>query len=372
MVKRRNRATPRPGEAAEPAAILAWASRASGQPARTCRNNCIFCFIDQNPPGCRESLYVKDDDARLSFLLGNYITLTNLSEQEVTRICGMKISPLGISVHTTDPALRVRMLRNKQAGGCFPLMRRFAESGVRMNAQIVLCPGYNDGDALISTLTDLQTLGDAIISTSIVPVGLTKHREGLHPLRPVAREDALAAIDTASRFQNVWCADEIFLKAETPIPPAKAYGDFPQLDNGVGMMALFADEWESCWGGYRAGTRGESPPPQTAIATGVAAAPMLAGLLKDFSFVEVVAVENRFFGPSVTVAGLLTGSDLLSGLEGRDLGGRVLIPSVMLRKGGEVFLDDMTVTELSEKLGVPVIPVEPDAGALLEVLMCGQ
>jgi putative radical SAM enzyme (TIGR03279 family) len=359
MVKRRNKAKSHFREAAGPAAVLAWASKASGQAARTCRNNCIFCFIDQNPKGCRESLYVKDDDARLSFLLGNYITLTNLTEQEVERICRLKISPLGISVHTTDPVLRVRMLRSERAGECFPLMRRFAGAGVRMNAQIVLCPGYNDGDALERTLTDLQTLGGALISTSIVPVGLTDHREGLTDLRPVAREDAVAAVEAASRRQNVWCSDEMYLRAELPLPDAEFYGDFPQFENGVGMLALFAEQWTADGGQLTAGAT---------VATGVAAAPMLTELLENFPEVTVVPIENRFFGASVTVAGLLTGSDLLHGLQGRELGGRVLIPSAMLRHGGEVLLDDMTVAELSEKLGVPVVPVEPDAESLRRAL----
>jgi putative radical SAM enzyme (TIGR03279 family) len=327
---------------------------------RVCENNCVFCFIDQNPRGCRESLYIKDDDARLSFLRGNYITLTNLTGRDIRRICDMRISPLGISVHTTDPILRERMMRNKRAGECMGLMRRFAAAGVRMNAQIVLCPGINDGAALEKTLYDLQTLGDALISVSVVPVGLTKHRTGLKFLHPVERTDALAAIEASERYLNVWCSDEMLLLAGMPIPPASHYDDFPQLENGVGMLALFEDEWK-----YREGT--PDPRPCT-VATGTAAAPMLRELLKELPSVSVIPVENRFFGASVTVAGLLTGSDLLHGLRDKDLGGRVLIPSGMLRRGEDVFLDDMTVSELSEKLGVPVIAVEPDAESLWRVL----
>ncbi|MCL2002869.1 MAG: DUF512 domain-containing protein [Oscillospiraceae bacterium] len=351
-----------PDDAAEQAAISAWIARADRTPVRTCANHCVFCFIDQNPPGCRESLYVKDDDARHSFLYGNYITLTNLTERDITRICRMKLNPLGISVHTTDPVLRERMLRNKRAGECMGLMRRFAAAGVKMNVQIVLCPGMNDGPALEKTLYDLQTLDDALISVSIVPVGLTKHRSGLKFLHPVTKEDALAAIEAAERYLNVWCSDEMLLKAEMPIPPASHYDDFPQLENGVGMLALFADEWA-----YAAGDALPSAAPCT-VATGFAAAPLLSELLKDFPSVTVVPVKNRFFGDSVDVAGLLTGGDLLHGLRGLDLGERVLIPSSMLRRGEDVFLDDMTVGELSEKLGVPVITVCPDAESLLEEL----
>ena len=347
----------------------------------TCQNNCIFCFTDQNPRGCRESLYLKDDDARLSFLRGSYITLTNLTGREIERICQMRISPLGVSVHAADPALRREMLRNKRAGECLPVMRRFAEAGVKMNAQIVLCPGYNDGDALYRTLYELQALGGALISTSVVPVGLTKHRAGLTALRPVTRKDALAAVEAAEQFLNVWCSDEMLLRAGLPIPPANYYMDFPQLENGVGMLSLFIDDWEnlppsadgiplsrkregqpsfplSKKGDAAAAARGFT------VATGLAAAPMLTELLKPFPNVTVAPVVNRFFGESVDVAGLLTGSDLLRGLRDKDLGGRVLIPSSMLRWGEDVFLDDMTVAELSGKLGVPVVPVEPDAESL--------
>ncbi len=328
---------------------------------QTCQNNCVFCFIDQNPPGCRESLYVKDDDARLSFLQGNYITLTNLTEREIERICRLRISPLGVSVHATDPAPRIRMMRNKRAGECLPLMRRFADAGIFLNAQIVLCPGYNDGEILRSTLRQLQTLGDALISTSLVPVGLTKHRNGLAELRHVTREDALRAIETAACFQNVWCSDEIYLRVGCPIPPAEFYRDFPQLENGVGMLALFRDEWET------QEKRANAVRPCT-IATGFAAAPMLTELLTPFPNVTVAPVRNRFFGESVDVAGLLTGGDLLDGLREKVLGGAVLIPSTMLRRGEDVFLDDMTISELSDKLGLSVTPVEPNAEALRRAL----
>jgi putative radical SAM enzyme (TIGR03279 family) len=299
-------------------------------------------------------------------LHGNYITLTNLSERETERICRLKIGPLGVSVHTTAPSLRVRMLRNKRAGECLSIMRRFAGARVPMNAQIVLCPGYNDGAALEQTLRDLQTLGGMLISTSIVPVGLTCHREGLTDLRPVTREDALAAIETATRFPNVWCSDEMFLRAGLPVPPAESYGDFPQFENGVGMLALFEEEWENPQPSEDGAPIHQRE--RVTVATGLAAAPFLTGWLKPFKNVTVVPVENRFFGSTVDAAGLLTGSDLQAGLAGKDLGGRVFIPSSMLRRGGDVFLDDMTVAGLAERLGVPVVPVEPDAEGLRRVL----
>lgn len=330
---------------------------------QTCENNCVFCFIDQNPPGCRDSLYVKDDDARLSFLQGNYITLTNLSERETERICKLRISPLGVSVHAADPALRVKMIRNKRAGECLPLMRRFAAAGIFLNAQIVLVPGYNDGEALVQTLTELQTLGEALISTSVVPVGLTKHRENLTRLRPVTRDDALRALEATSRFPNVWCSDELYLRAALPIPPAEFYADFPQLENGVGMLSLFRDEWS-----FTAQEAQKNTVRPCTVATGVAVAPMLRELLASFPNVSVVPVENRFFGETVDVAGLLTGGDLLEGLRGRALGEAVLIPSTMLRRGEDVFLDDMTVSGLSSRLGVPAVPVEPNAEALRRAL----
>ncbi|MCL2082938.1 MAG: DUF512 domain-containing protein [Oscillospiraceae bacterium] len=322
---------------------------------RVCCNKCIFCFIDQNPPECRKSMCVKDDDARMSFLLGNYISMTNLSEDEVRRLCEMKFSPLGISIHTTDPELRVKMLGNPQAGASLGLLHRFADAGITMNGQIVLCPGINDGEALEKTLRDLAELGEAMHSVSIVPVGITKHRQGLYPLSPVSPQLARRIIETADKFPGVYPSDEIYLKAGLPIPPAEYYHDFPQLENGVGMLAMFEQEWS---------TLPILPPlPKQTIATGTAAAGFLKRLLGD-SGVLVREIVNNFFGESVDIAGLLTGSDLIRGLEGKDLGGRVLIPQVMLKAQENVFLDDMTLPELEKALGVPVIAVPANANSL--------
>jgi putative radical SAM enzyme (TIGR03279 family) len=335
---------------------------------RHCANRCVFCFIDQMPPGMRDTLYFKDDDLRMSFLLGNYITLTNLTERDLTRICEMRISPVNVSVHATDPELRVKMLRNPKAGACYETMKRLAEARISMNCQIVLCPGLNDGENLRRTLCDLAALYPAVPSVSIVPVGLTKYREGLYPLTPVSPEKAAETIDIVEEIGDMclekyglrmaYCADELFLKAGRPIPDAEYYEDFPQIENGVGMMASMREEVALA---AEENKKRDFRP--FSIATGVAAGEfirqMVDLLLQKCDNIEnkahtVYSLENEFFGHGVTVAGLLTGHDLRAALMGKDLGERLLIPSCMLRYGEEVFLDDMTVSELSESLGVPI------------------
>ncbi|MCL2030301.1 MAG: DUF512 domain-containing protein [Oscillospiraceae bacterium] len=332
---------------------------------RRCQNHCVFCFIDQMPEGCRESLYVKDDDERLSFLLGNYITLTNLSGEEIQRLITMRVSPLHISVHTTNPALRVKMTGNPRAAQCLELLRRFAQARLTLHAQIVLCPGWNDGAELERTLGDLASLGGSLASVAVVPVGLTARREELPPpaegvpLRPVSLDEARAAIVLASRYARVYCADELYLTARLPLPGQDAYGEYPQLENGVGMLTRLRQQWKDA-------DKPADIPPQTLV-TGAAAAPFLRELLAGRP-VDVTAVENRFFGLNVTVAGLLTGRDIAQTLAGRDLGVRVLIPASALRHGTDLFLDGMTVGELEAALGVPVVAVEADGAALAEAL----
>lgn len=334
--------------------------------AHSCANRCIFCFIDQLPRGMRESLYFKDDDARLSFLLGNYITLTNLSEREVRRMIDLRISPVNISVHATDPDVRGMMLGNARGGGSLDIMRRFYEAGIHMNCQIVLCPGVNDGEVLSKSLYDLCAMYPEVNSVSVVPVGLTRHRQGLYPLTAVDRDAACKAVELVEKFgadcmgrhdyRVVYASDELYLAAGKEIPPMAYYDDFPQLENGVGMLRLFIDDFE-----YYAGEkRPPARPRPFSIATGVAAAPFLSALL-DFAAAKwhnieyhVYAVENHFFGSCVTVAGLITGQDLAAQLKGKDLGERLILPNVMLRDGGGMFLDGMTVDELSAALGVPV------------------
>ena len=322
----------------------------------TCRNRCVFCFIDQLPKGLRKPLYFKDDDARLSFLLGQYITLTNLSEEEIDRIHALRISPLHISVHVTDPAARVRMLGNPGAGKCLSIMQRFAERGIMMHAQVVVCPGYNDGALLEKTLADLDALRPMLDSVSIVPVGLTKHREHLPPLAPVLQEGAQAILALAEAYERVYCSDELYLRAGIPIPDVSHYEEFSQLENGVGMMALFEEQWR------------EEPllhPKPFSLATGTAAGAYMQKLLQGISTeYTVYIVENKRFGESVTVAGLLCGEDIADALRGKLLHGRLLIPRSMLRHEGDMFLDDMTPAQLEVLLGVPVVPVDVDGNTL--------
>lgn len=350
---------------------------------RSCKNHCVFCFIDQNPRGMRESVYFKDDDDRMSFLFGNYVTLTNLEERDVERIIKMKISPVNVSVHTTDPELRVRMMKNPNAGRTLSYLRRFAEAGIAINAQLVLCPGYNDGAALERTLSDLAALGEALQSIACVPVGLTGHRSGLAALRPFTGEECRKTIALIDRFGDrffaacgrrvVYPSDEFFLGARLPVPPASYYGDFDQLENGVGMLALLEED-------FLFEIEGLAPagaPRSLTVATGEAAAPLLSRLagramaLDPALQCEVIPVKNRFFGGYITVAGLVTGSDLVAELAGRALGDEVLIPSVMLRHEGDLFLDNMTVDEVSARIGANMRVVPASGDALARTLLRG-
>ncbi len=353
--------------------------------ARSCANQCIFCFVDQMPPGMRSSLYFKDDDARLSFLLGNYLTLTNLSSREMERICDLRISPINISVHTTDPELRVRMLKNPRAGQVMEIMRRFASHRITMNCQIVSCPGINDGAALTRTLEDLAQLWPAVNSVSVVPVGITKYREGLFPLESYTRETACALVEQVEAFARrhlqekgsrfVWCSDEFYLLSRRELPREETYESFTQLDNGVGMLRLLMEEFRRALRLMEPEEMAAETTPFT-LATGVAAAPFLETLVEEAREKcpairgRVRAIRNRFFGETITVAGLVTGRDLLEQLQGQDLGERLLIPATMLRSGEPVFLDDVTLEEVRHILGVPVCPVVQDGFALLDAI-CG-
>ena len=352
--------------------------------ARSCANNCIFCFVDQMPPGMRPSLYFKDDDARLSFLMGNYLTLTNLSKREIERICDLRISPINISVHTTDPVLREEMLKNRRAGEVLELMERFAQHHITMNCQIVSCPGINDGPALDKTLRDLSRLYPAVNSVSVVPVGVTKFREGLYPLKTYTRDTAAALIDQVEAFaaahlektgtRLVWCSDEFYLLSGRELPPEDYFEEFTQLDNGVGMLTLLTQE-------FRRGLDLMEPEEMASatpfsIATGVSAAPFLEKLAAmarekcDKIQGKVYPIQNRFFGETITVAGLVTGGDLIAQLRGKELGQRLLIPAHMLRAGERVFLDDVSLDDVERELGVPVTAVEQDGYELLDA-MCG-
>lgn len=343
---------------------------------KRCSNKCIFCFIDQMPKGMRDTLYVKDDDARMSFLLGNYISMTNLSEEDVQRILRMHISPINISVQTTNPELRVKMLQNPKAGQALSLLDRFAEGGITMNCQLVICEGVNDGEELRRSLRDLEALYPAVSTISVVPFGMTDHRQGLYPLKATTREGAQQMLDIVEPFaaqclekygtRLVWCGDEVYLKAERPLPETAYYEDFTQFENGIGMLPLFAEEFRLALPDYA----GKSARP-FCIATGAAAAPTLSVLLDEATQVcdhldsRVYTIHNDFFGHGVTVAGLITGQDLVHQLKGQELGERVLISANMLRDGGDVFLDDLTLTDVETYLGVPVVAVEIDGSDLL-------
>ena len=351
----------------------------------SCKNKCIFCFIDQMPKGMRESLYFKDDDSRLSFLFGNYVTLTNLTDKDIDRIIEMHISPVNVSVHTMNSALRVEMMKNPNSGTSLRYLNRLAEAGIKLNTQLVLCPGINDGKELEYSLSELGKLYPAVQSIACVPVGLTKHREGLYPLEAYNEKTAAAVIDTVDDFNAhfkyykgetiAFAADEFYLCAGREIPDAEYYGEYPQLENGVGMWRLLEDEFNSAL---------EDSEYELAVSrnitavTGAAAYPLIKNLALsaekkyDKLKINVIKIKNDFFGESVTVAGLLTGQDILAQLEGKDLGDELIIPDSALRDGEDVFLDDMTVTELSEKLGIPVTSCVADGYELLDKFLGGE
>ena len=346
---------------------------------RSCANHCIFCFVDQMPPGMRQTLYFKDDDARLSFLLGNYITLTNLTEREAQRIIDLHISPINVSVHTTDPQLHCTMLGNKNAERSLDYIRAFCRAGIVMNGQIVVCPDWNDGDQLRRTLRDLTDW--EFSSCSIVPVGITKYRQGLAKLRPVDRSCAREILAIAEEYgqenlrrfgtRRFFCADELFLRAQLPLPQEDYYEGYRQLENGVGMLRSLEQDFLSA---MRLEDPAAAPSPFT-IATGTAAAPFLRGLVAQAQAYfphlrgQVIAVENDFFGHTIDVAGLLTGQDLSAQLQRVPSLGRVLLPLHMLRHGETVFLDDYTVARLADELGCPVQIVGIDGGDLLDAML---
>ncbi len=345
--------------------------------ARACRNRCLFCFVDQLPRGMRKTLYFKDDDARLSFLTGNYITLTNLSEREIQRIIDLRISPINVSVHATEPELRAKLLGNPDAAGGYALISRLAAGGITMNCQIVCCPGLNNGENLSRTMTELAALYPQVYSVSIVPVGLTKHRERLYPLVPFDRAGAQETVDRINAFGEAclrehgsrifFPSDELFLKAQYPIPEDDYYEDYAQLENGVGMLRLLTVEFMSALEYEDLSCDGE----QFSIVTGVSATPFLEKLLvtaqKKYDNMngQVFAVVNDFFGHTIDVAGLVTGGDLIAQLRGKAFGKRLLIPQTMLRDGEGVFLDDVTLREVESALGAEVFPVNQDGGELL-------
>lgn len=344
-----------------------------------CKNACIFCFVDQTPPGMRKSLYFKDDDTRMSFLFGNYTTLTNLKEGDIQRIIKMHISPINISIQTMNPALRVQMMKNPFAGESLKFVRMLTEGGIKINTQIVLCPGYNDGEQLEYSLSELAKLGPNVQSIAVVPVGLTRYREKLTPLRGFFPQEAVEVVKTMERWGEYFCkeygtrtayaSDEFYILAGKDFPPYEFYEDFAQLENGVGMMTLMQHDFAQA---LKEAQLEQSPAAhRCTIATGQLAYPMMQDFAERvqqaFPQVQVQAkkIRNDFWGPTITVAGLITGQDLLAQLEGLDLGSELLIPANMLRHEQDRFLDDLTLEQVQETLGVPALPVENDAFELL-------
>lgn len=347
---------------------------------RSCRNKCIFCFIDQMPKGMRDTLYFKDDDSRLSFLQGNYVTLTNMSDHDIDRIIRYHLSPINISFQTTNPELRCRMLNNRFAGDIFPKVQRLYEAGIEMNGQIVLCKGINDGEELERSIRDLSKYLPHLRSVSVVPVGLSRYRENLYPLEPFTKEDAQKVLDTVKKWQDqlypqyglhfIHCSDEWYILAQQPIPREEEYDGYLQLENGVGMVRLLENEVLEDLSDRNPDDRKR----RISIATGKLAAPFIreniSHIQKLYPGIEVnvYPIRNDFFGEMITVSGLVTGQDLKKQLAGRELGECLLIPCNMLRAGENVFLDDVTVEELEEELGVPVEVVDEDGASLVRAV----
>ncbi len=351
----------------------------------SCKNKCIFCFIDQNPEGLRESLYFKDDDSRLSFIHGNYVTLTNMTQRDVDRIIKMRMSPINISVHTTNPELRVKMMKNKHSGEVLKYLDDFAAAGLSMCGQIVLCKGVNDGEELLRSMRDLAALYPAMSSVAIVPAGLTKFRENLYPLTDFTKDEAAEIIDMINSFGNThkekcgtrlfYVADEFYLKAERELPDADYYEDYPQIENGVGMIRSCTDEFGLALDNVADMAEILNKKRSVSLVTGVASYPMikeqvdkLLKLCPNLS-VKIYEIVNNFFGKSITVSGLLTGKDICEQLQGMPLYDELLIPLNCLRNGEETFLCGMTVTEMSEILGVPVKTTGQDGYELAEAIL---
>lgn len=348
---------------------------------RSCRNRCIFCFIDQMPPGMRDTLYFKDDDSRLSFLQGNYITLTNMSDRDVERIVRYRLEPINISFHTTNPELRCRMLHNRFAGDALKKVDILYQGGIEMNGQIVLCRGVNDGEELERTIRDLTKYLPLLKSVSVVPVGLTRFREGLYPLEPFTREEAREVLRVIHRWQKkiyeeygihfIHAGDEWYLLAEEEVPEEERYDGYLQLENGVGMLRLLFNEFEE--GMERLGDGDRSG--EISAATGKLAYPYIRRMADRIQErypgvkVHVYCIRNDFFGERITVSGLITGQDIIAQLKGKELGSRLLLPCNMLKADEDVFLDDITVKEVSDALQVPVDIVKSSGQDLIDAIL---
>lgn len=348
---------------------------------QSCRNKCIFCFIDQLPPGMRETVYFKDDDTRLSFLQGNYVTLTNLTDEEIDRLIELRVSPINISVHTTNPKLREFMLCNRFAGNLFQRMKKLASNGIYMNCQIVLCPGINDCEELERSLRDMASLNGYVQSISVVPVGVTAYREGLYPLTTYGKAESISVVRQVEALQEeflkklgtrlVYLSDEFYMVGGLQVPPAEAYEGFPQIENGVGLIASMREEIEIALGMIKNKPRSR----KVTVATGEIAYPFIRSMCDLIqkkapgTEINVVGVKNKFFGGKVTVTGLICGGDLIETLKTHKKTEDVLISSSMLRAGENVFLDNVTLEAAEKELGVKFIPTDNDGFVFVENIL---
>lgn len=346
----------------------------------SCRNKCIFCFIDQLPKGLRKSLYFKDDDSRLSFLFGNYITLTNITEHEIERIIKMHISPINVSVHTTNPELRCKMMNNRFAGEALKNLKRFADAGITLNCQIVACPGINDGDELLRTMRDLENLG--VEMTAIVPVGLTAYRDGLYPLVPYNKETAAQTLDLIEQYGDMckekygrrifFAGDEFYILAEREIPAPEFYEDFSALEDGVGMIAYLTDDVKWALEEFE---NDEKPNHTVTVACGTGVYPfmkiIMAMINEKFPNITINTqpIKNNFFGGGVNVSGLVTGGDLINQLKGKNIGERLIIPSSMLRFENDLFLDDVSTDDVEQQLNVELVAVNNNGADLVNAII---
>ena len=346
----------------------------------SCRNKCIFCFIDQLPKGLRKSLYFKDNDSRLSFLFGNYITLTNITEHEIERIIKMHISPINVSVHTTNPELRCKMMNNRFAGDALKNLKRFADAGITLNCQIVACPGINDGDELLRTMRDLENLG--VEMTAIVPVGLTAYRDGLYPLVPYNKETAAQTLDLIEQYGDMckekhgrrifFAGDEFYILAEREIPSPEFYEDFSALEDGVGMIAYLTDDVK--WA-LEELENDENPNHTVTVACGTGVFPFMKKIMAMINekfpniTINTQPIINNFFGGGVNVSGLVTGGDLINQLKGKNIGERLIIPSSMLRFENDLFLDDVSTDDVERELKVELIAVNNNGADLVNAII---
>ena len=349
---------------------------------RSCRNKCMFCFIDQMPKGMRETLYFKDDDTRLSFLQGNYVTLTNMKDKDIDRIIYYHLSPINISVHTTNPELRKMMLNNNKAGNIMERMKKLAAAGIELHLQVVLCKGINDGEELDRTIRDITELYPSARSMSVVPIGLTKYRDGLFKQEPFTKEDSEKVLDQIEEWQKknlekfgsriVYAADEFYLKAEREIPEPECYEDFQQFENGVGMLSLFKSEF---YGLLPQITDREKRKRTLSLVTGAAAFGLISEIaseiMKKFPNITIntYCIRNDFFGEMITVSGLLTGTDIINQLRGRELGEYIILPDSLLRNGETVLLDDIYLSDIERDLGVKVKIALNSAESLVNRIM---